>query len=194
VSTKVKIFEDCRWRELVVPALVACTAVGAIIGAVYANILNENSFQTLSQNIGKLLYDSSDSIQNENIAFIEIFIKYSKIPIIIWFLAFAPLSPLITFFLISAKGAGVGFTTAIIVRGYGVKGLLFSFILYFFQNLILFPSYIYTSHMSLKFASKKTKEKRLSEYSLTLTASLACVLLAALVEAYFVPFLFSIFI
>ena len=178
---------------------------GVIFGVVHAFSVGDNAY---------VAEFSNTTPESAYILFSEALLKYSKTPVIIWFLAFIPLSSLLSFVLMFIKGAGLGFSTALLLRFHGTIGITNLITLYFIQNLFLIPSYIYISVQCLKFAAvsinprvnvsggklagkfvSKTsvfgiKPGRLTEYSFSLALSVLLVLAAALVEAFITPLFF----
>ena len=201
--------------DYIIPAIVICLLAGVICGSIYANALGGDEYLKIKTNIGNVI--SGAGLSTANGGFIETFIKYGKIPVIIWFLAFFPPSFAVTLILVFVKGMGVGFTTALIMRIYGAGGIFYSSMLYFTQNIFIITAYIYVAYESLKFAANSVKiftvapggrrgglkskisafapaaglaPGRLTEYFISLAGTLVCVFIASAVEIYLTPLLF----
>jgi uncharacterized membrane protein SpoIIM required for sporulation len=89
---------------------------------------------------------------NPNIAdiFIGSIIKHGTILLIIWVLAFLPPASIVSLPLIFIKGMGGGFTTTLLLKVYGFRGILYACTLYLPQNLLLVPAYLFAGYAGLQ--------------------------------------------
>ena len=158
-------------------ALILCILFGFVIGVIYGKT-NENGATEVMSALSRepLTF----------VTFLEIFVKYGKYPVIIWFLAFIPPGALLSFPLLVYRGAALGFSTALINYG-----LIKNIILLLPQNLILIPAYIYITHESLKFAADKNplKPDVDKRYIICIVTALFFVVLAGFAEIYCIPVL-----
>lgn len=155
--------------------------LGAIIGSIFANILNYETFANLNALI-------------EKPNFYETFIKHSKSIIILWFCAFVAIGTFITYLIVFIKGLSIGFASSLIIRLYGFKGVIYCFSMFFMQNLILLPLYFFIGLYSINFRNnEKTPDFKqgLKEYIFVLIISALFILLVSLMDCVLTPLFLS---
>ncbi len=162
---------------------------GILLGSVLANSLQEDNRQLLTGFINKFFVNYNFLNTDSSEIFRESFIKYGKIILIIWILAFISMGFVISGFIVFLKGISYGFTTAFLIITYGTKGIYYACFLYLLQNIILIPAYVFIMFASIKFVFKKNTETLDSffEYTISMLISLACVIIVCLLEAYVIP-------
>ena len=205
-------------NEALFLAIIICLLGGAILGSVYVNLMPAQYFANISDQI--LQYFHSVVVMEIKSAdiFLESVLKYGKVLIFIWILAFLPQASPLSLLLILYKGLGCGFTTAALLRIYGIDGLRMALLSFVPQNLLLIPAYVFVAYAGLSFmmaslqhpkydnapskrhvklsckelltASVRFEHRTLIEYGAVLLAGMACVCLAVLLELYVMPGLF----
>jgi stage II sporulation protein M len=138
--TMAKRFTVTDEAKRLIILLAIAAAVGSVVGAVTAGLLNQDSFGSLFAGLdayigGGLHSSSASGTITENI------VKYGKVVLIIWLLGFVPRFGFLSYLVIFAQGAGLGFTTAVLARGFGIDGVLYASALYLPQTLIILPAY-----------------------------------------------------
>jgi len=127
----------------------AFLAVGSVIGAIIASMLGYSNFSELFRNVYAYLGGGLTAGTASN-TIVEGLIKHGKIIVCIWLLGFAPRFAFLSLFVVLTQGIGIGFTTAILTRGFGIDGILYAAMLYLPQNLFLIPAYFYVTAAALK--------------------------------------------
>ncbi len=149
--------------DFVLIILLCSLLIGLIGGIVMCNLTDEAQFNTLTLNISNFFNSIKTTGINSYEVFFEAMIKYGKTLIIIWFLAFLPLSTLISVIIIFSKGMSCSFTSAILIKEFGVDGFLYSLPMYLPQNIIIIPVYIYVAYSGATFVLAQIVSKRLSQ-------------------------------
>jgi uncharacterized membrane protein SpoIIM required for sporulation len=165
--------------------LIACMLVGVVTGVIagtsgYSSI--DGSLSGYLQNFGE--YTEPWAVFRESA------LKYGKLFVIIWLLAFLPtggflpVGGLAATLLLIFRGASYGFSTAALIHGYGLAGAASAAILYLPQSLLLIPSYIFAAYSCVWFTQKTGEIKR---YLPVLAGGLAMSLIAASIDAFITP-------
>lgn len=192
---------NISFNKMVILLLCVTMLVGAAVGAVMANLMNIDQFTRLSQFMDNFFNDFGTSSISKADIFNECIIKYGKTIIILWFLGFISVGAIFIFVVIFSKGLSYGFTTAFIIRQFGVKGILYSFALYIPQNIILIPVYFFIAFLSLKYILKNIGNKgaksgntvlELKAYMVSLAIAGVFILLAALTDIFITPYLMNL--
>jgi len=164
----------------------AFLAVGSVFGAIAASMLDYNSFGSLFGNVNAYIYGGL-SLGTASTIIIEGLIKHGKIIVGIWLLGFVPRFAFLSLFLILAQGISLGFTTAILTRGFGIDGAIYAAALYLPQNILLLPAFFYVTTAALK-----PNKKQGSEYILRLVPAMAVAAVVSCFEWIITPALFGL--
>lgn len=198
-------------RQAVMFTLIACMLVGVVIGAI-AGV--GAGYTAVSGSLTGYLQGFRDAAPEPMDILRESALKYGKIFVFIWLLAFLPsggflpVGGLAATMLIIFRGASYGFSTAALIRSYGMAGAVCAAMLYLPQSLLLIPAYIFAAYSCIWFiqmanggspAFTKTGARRggfldftqktgeLKEYLPVLAIGLIISLLAGLIDAFVVP-------
>ena len=110
--------------------------LGTAGGALLANLLPQGQQGQLSSFLQQALADGDE------ISFAAIFWKYLKYDIIIWLGGWMQLGLFFAGAAFLFRSVCVGFTSAMMMAAYGMKGVLLSATAFLPQNLLLIPCYI----------------------------------------------------
>ena len=110
--------------------------MGTAGGALLANLLPQGQQGQLSAFLQQALADGDE------ISFAAIFWKYLKYDIIIWLGGWMQLGLFFAGAAFLFRSVCVGFTSAMMMAAYGMKGVLLSATAFLPQNLLLIPCYI----------------------------------------------------
>lgn len=171
--------------------LVLSMFLGSVFGSLTGNFINPERFQKLDVMISSYINTINQDYMNINKSdyFNAEIIKYSKMSITLFILSFVSVSvPAISFVLFS-KGLSYGFTASIILRKYGLKGIIYILGLFFPQSIILIPMYILISFLSIKYImySKNKLRNNLKIYAVTAIFISFCITLVSLMDIYITP-------
>lgn len=167
--------------QLFIIASVICLTIGVCAGAVMAYTLNVGEYAGIADNVSAYLSGGSDTEQSD--VFKDAAFKYGKNIAFIWLLGFAPFGTVASLCILLVKGAGLGFSSSILIKEFGVGGIIYIVRLYLFQNLLLLPAYLFITYYSIAFAMKKRDRKSdIVEYLLALAVCAAVVVVASLIE------------
>lgn len=169
--------------------------IGIIIGAVCdtKNVADDNvSYMNNFASAYKLGGVSSSEV------FFRALLSYLRIFAIVWLSGrFIYLMPL-NLFSVAAKGFGLGFTISCLIRWNGFGGIIFGFLMLFFQNIIFIPALLIYSVYQMNFAPeykrfkqnsalfKHTKRLLLADTKISLSL-IFIILICTCVEAYIIP-------
>lgn len=172
--------------------------MGIVIGVVSSNCLSEQSYKKTADNTSLYLKSFKTNNQNKLDIFRESVVKYVKVVIIIWLLAFVPAGGFFTLIIIMVRGVSYGFTTSFLIKMFGSEGVVCAALLYLPQTLILIPTYFYIAFLSINFIlfnlnsfKKSSSKKMLNDITIKYIVSFViCCLLcafAAFIDAFVVP-------
>lgn len=156
--------------------------LGAIGGAVAANLLPTGEQGRLSLFLQGLLEEQKAA------SFPALFWKYLKYDILIWLGGWMQLGLLLAGGAFLFRSIAVGFTSAMMMTTYGVKGIFLAVTSYLPQNLLLIPAYLLMMTASIyyllswqeeggKRTLKRERQRKQTEYCILFGISV--VLLAA---------------
>ena len=175
--------------------LLVFLAIGTVVGAIASNAIEYYNFNRLYANIYVYVNDGFVSGTAQSII-IEGIIKHGKFVAIIWLLGFIPRFSFLSFFIILWQGIGIGFTTAILTRGFGGAGVLYAAALYLPQNMIMIPVYFYAAISVLQQNKKRINdverlERKSVIYYMQLVPFMAVVAIVSCFEWIITPVLFG---
>jgi len=165
--------------------LIACMLAGVTVGA----IAGASGYPAVSGSLAGYLQNFGQHSEPWDVLR-ESTLKYGKLFVIMWLLAFLPsggflpIGGLVATLLLIFRGAAYGFSTAVLIRGYGLAGAASAAILYLPQSLLLIPSYIFAAYSCVWFIQKTGEIKN---YLPVLIGGLAVSLLAAFIDAFVAP-------
>ncbi len=186
-------------RNQVMMIVIAVTLFfGIIVGSVMANILNQQQFMELTNFSNDFFLSFDVEKLNQMNVFKDCLIKYGKVVMIVWLLGFIPIGGIFSLFIMLMKGIAYGFTTAFLVRAYGIEGSFMAILLYFMQNIILITAYMFVIYSSIFYSVQNNRQARrygnhFMEYSIVLLIGFSSVILGSLIETYVIPFFIKIF-
>jgi stage II sporulation protein M len=150
------------------------------------------------------LFISGYSQSSKTQIFYSSVFKYGKYAVGIWLSGFVPFGAVLSAALLGARGAGLGFTSALLVKNYGLTGVAYAGMLCLPQNLILIPGLLFLCRVCAQRAGTMkdtgrggtargvstrsvSAPQRLTEYIAALLVCAACVAAACFIEAFVVP-------
>lgn len=135
-------------NEIILIILIASFVLGIVVGVIRGLTLDREHYMKLVDYL--IVYQKKSNEINNFDIFFECVVKYGKIPIVLWFMAFLPYSIIFPPVLIFTKGMSLAFTTTSLVREFGLSG--FNYVMtYIPQSIIIVPAYIFTAYSSIKF-------------------------------------------
>ena len=170
---------------IVIITLITCMLAGMLVGA----IAGMNGYPVVSSSLAGYLQNYGEQFESWDV-FRESTLKYGKLVVIIWLLAFLPsggfmpIGGLVASLLLLFRGAAYGFSTAALIKGYGLAGAASAVILYIPQGILLIPLYIFVAYSCISFIQK---DNEIKVYLPTLIIGLVVSMLAALIDAFVIP-------
>ena len=179
-------------------------SLGIISGAIFLVIINENDkTNTITQitnffnNINMNTINSVQALKN------SLFNNFTYI-LLLWIFGMSIIGILFNVFIVYIKGFVLGFSISALIYVYGLKGILASFIYIFPHQLLnvfciivigiyslMFTNILYKQIMKNKNMELKNFLKKYL-YILIITSSIS--LIASLIETFFTPAIFKLFI
>lgn len=172
-----------------------------MIGAVVANCVQAEQ----TAEIGAGLQNFFGSIRESGLlreqSFWQVFIKYVKYDILIWLGGWIAYGIVLSGTALCFRGISIGFTTAMFVAEYGMKGFVAVFLSILPQNLILVPAYLFMAWVALCFlydrndggykkaGLRREKQKQAMEYNILFAGSMVLVAVGTAVEIGVIPIL-----
>ena len=167
----------------VMSVIILSIAAGLIIGVFSLHMMNPLYTQRTLEDVRLYLQNMSQYDTQKMDMFRESVLKHGKFVVFIWLLAFTPPGAFGVFILLILKSAGVGFTTALLIRLEGLAGLTTAWSLYIPQFFVLFLSYGWLAYHSILYGIAE-KEKNMLGFGAKFFVSLCAVVLAAFIETY----------
>ena len=164
--------------------IILSIAAGLIIGVFSLHMMEPTFYQLAVEDVRIYLQNIRQYDAQNMDMFRDSILKHGKFVVFIWLLAFTPPGAFVVFLLLVLKSAGVGFTTALLIRLEGVSGLLTAWSLYIPPFIILFLSYGWLAYHSILYGFVE-KEKNLLGFLVKFFVCMSAVVVAAFVETYF---------
>lgn len=186
-------------KQIIVPIITAGLLAGILTGVIYILTRNSSSLNGMETAINSFLSDFGDASSRIDI-FTESLMKHGKYIVAIWLLAFTPAGSFVSVALMFIKGAGYGYTTALLIRCYGMAGFFYGLLLYLPQNLIMLPAYFLVTYSTIHFVllilrdKSKMSSQQFLPHLLTLLIGFACVIIASFIEAWLTPSIIAKFL
>lgn len=167
--------------------------IGITIGVILLNYSKTETKEEVSLFINNYISNikSEDYIINTVKLIKDIMFRNSVFTIIMWFFGCTLLSIPITYGMITYKGFCLGVTISTIIYSLGIaKGILFTFLSLFLQNLLIVPSIFIIAVSNKKIYCSIVKNKngelksQLIRHTLYLIGTLLLLIIAAIVEVY----------
>ena len=177
--------------------------IGIVIG-VYSVKYMDVSVKT---ELVKFLMSCSDNLNSESID--KKYVLYNalknnfSIILVLWFLGLTLLGSPLILILDIIKGYTIGFTSSIIISGFGTKGVLLNLLAIFPQNLIYLPCIIISSVLAIEFSISLLKNKPMNResnliqilsYSSIYAFLVIIMILGVIIEIYFTPNMLKIIV
>lgn len=192
------LFENVR-QALIFLASVTLL-IGSVIGSLVANSLESSELMEISNYLHAY-------VDGENVTFdaawLDIMLKYGKYLLVIWASGFFYYGIYVITLTLVFKGISYGFATALLVKQFTLKGVMFASFSFMFQNMLLIPLYIILSVIAieniLKF--KRQRNNKLTyfrqnkrwkhNYILLLIFGIIITIIASGIEKFLVPIFYK---
>ena len=160
-------------------------AAGALVGVLFASALGEESRESLNSFI-QIGAQNMASGQVQGFSyFLNRIWSYGKYMVVLWACGFIPYGWIGVLLLIAGRGFFYGFAQAVLILGYGAKGIGMGLMGYFPHNLLLLPMILFVGQLVMQ-AVWKGKSRY---YFIVLGIGLLAAVCAAAIEAYLTPVL-----
>lgn len=178
--------------------------LGIISGSIFLIIINQNDKTSVIEQITNFM----NNINNNNINNVQalknsLFNNFTYV-MLIWILGMSIIGIIFNIFFIYIKGFVIGFSISSLIYVYGVKGILASFI-YIFPHQILnifiiiilgIYSIMFTNNLYKVILGNRNTGIRnfIKKYLYILLISIIITIISSLIETFFTPALFKLFI
>ena len=136
--------------------------IGLIIGVSFINNIDSSSNENTSKYILNFIEALKTNYQIDKINLLKSsIINYLIVAIIIWFMGSTVVGIPIVYLIVAFKGFSLGYTISCILITLGTgKGILFSIVSLFFQNIIIIPCILAIAVSGIKLYQSIMKDKR----------------------------------
>lgn len=173
--------------------IIVVLTAGVIAGAVCANLMDGASNESVRSFITDFFSTFDKTAINARASFTASVYKYARIIAVLWVSGlFMPGGAAATVCVLLFKAFAYGFTTAALVRYFGLYGLVVGFGGYVPQNLFFLPAMLLVAYNAVltpgQLVFKPGKGgKGIVEYFLILVVGLLCCAVASLIETFITP-------
>ncbi len=186
-------------RQMMAITICLFFLLSTIAGAILANSLSPEDVNTIQGSLEDLFQKEQNSK-----SFLSVFLKYLKYDVLIWLGGCFYYGAILSAGVLAFRGISLGYTTSILFRTYGAKGIFTVICSMLPQNLILLPIYFFMTWIAFCFlleqksgqygkgALKREVTRRWTEYSILFVGSILVVSLASFIEIYVSEWLLSI--
>ncbi len=195
-----ELIKNHLMKNLVLYVIVVLAfVIGICTGSFTVNALNQSQFVELSTYVEDFFSIlSGQEINHTEILKISM-MNHIKTVAILWLLGITVIGIPLIIFIIGIKGFVVGFSVGYFIKSLSLKGLLFSIVGIFPQNLIVIPSYIFLSVACISISISmiksiiKTKYRQTDiknqfvSYSMLTFIILIILIFGSIIESYITP-------
>ena len=183
-------------RQMMAITICLFFLLSTMVGAMLANGLSLEEVNHLQSSLEALF-------QKEQNSFLSVFFKYLKYDVLIWLGGCFYYGAILSAGILAFRGISLGYTTSVLFRTYGAKGIFPVICSMLPQNLILLPIYFFMTWIAFcyrleqksgqygKGALKREITRRWTEYIILFVGSVLAVILASLIEIYVSEWLLS---
>lgn len=177
--------------------VITIVILGIISGSIFLTLLNQNDQNSTINQIQSFFSSINDSSINNGLAFKNSLITNIVYISLIWILGMSIIGIFLNIFLIYLKGFLIGFSVSAIIKTYGIKGIIASFIYIFPHQLInvlviiilgIYSIMFTLNLLSLIWTKKKINIKTmLKRFNIIFLFSLLLTIFSSLSEAFILP-------
>lgn len=177
--------------------VITIVILGIISGSIFLTLLNQNDQNSTINQIQSFFSSINDSSINNGLAFKNSLITNIIYISLIWILGMSIIGIFLNIFLIYLKGFLIGFSVSAIIKTYGIKGIIASFIYIFPHQLInvlviiilgIYSIMFTLNLLSLIWTKKKINIKTmLKRFNIIFLFSLLLTIFSSLSEAFILP-------
>lgn len=173
--------------------------IGISIGAILINKLNAEQSLKISSHFSWIFNFIKEQNLNSINIFISSLLSNMKILFLIWILGLTGIGLLIIPLIIVWKGMAIGFTVGFLVKGFGMKGFMFSLAGLLPHYLILIPGFLAIGAVGIsnsiyigKGRRSKINQLDISEYSILMFLFFIIIIFGCFIEGFLTPHFFKI--
>lgn len=195
-----KIDFQIEKKRLIMAGIICLSFLCAVlIGAIISNCMKSEQVSLLGGELQAFFSQISENGMGEKPKFTGVFLKYFKYIFLIWFGGWIPFGIFLSGGILMFRGVSLGFTTAMLMKEFGLKGMVAAIFAILPQNFLLIPVYLAITWIAISFSLergvkyigkaglKRERNRRATEYSILFCIAIVCVALASLVEVWILP-------
>ncbi len=201
---KSRVFEIDRkkWMMGIIICLTFLFAV--LVGAVVSNFISSEKTSLLGEELKSFFSTISQEGEVARPNFSSVFLKYAKYVFLIWLGGWLPFGVLLSEGILMFRGASLGFTSAMLMKEFGIRGAVATVFAILPQNLILIPIYLFITWTAISFSMdrgikkvgkaglRRERTKKTTEYGIFFSGAVVCLALVSLLEVYVLPYFMKI--
>ncbi|MCL2873602.1 MAG: stage II sporulation protein M [Defluviitaleaceae bacterium] len=151
--TKPKRKTRLKKSQAIIFFLSLCFITGTIAGIFSALTMNEqNALRSIESIVNYINRINLGETSPPIIIFVDSLIKHGTTALLIWVLALIKFGGLIILPAFMLTGARYGFSTALLIKTFGFRGLIYAAFIYLPQAMILIPCYFLLSYCGINFS------------------------------------------
>ncbi|NLK44673.1 MAG: stage II sporulation protein M [Tissierellia bacterium] len=175
--------------------LVIALVIGIIIGAILANRLESDKGIEVANYMNVFLkHINEGNYYFKDIFISSLFLNLKRI-FIIWLFGLLGLGLIVIPLIMCWNGINIGFIVGFLVKGYGLKGFIFTLIGLLPQYLIVLPSLLAITALALSNANNRKKLRRdrdyikkFADYSILILVFFVILVFGCIIEGFYTPY------
>lgn len=175
--------------------------IGIFIGAILINKLSTEQSSKISNHFSWIFNFVKEQDFNSINIFISSLLSNMKILFIVWILGLTSIGLLIIPLIIVWKGVAIGFTVGFLVKGFGMKGFIFSLAGLLPHYLIMIPGFLAIGAIGIsnsiyvgKGRRSKMNQVDINEYSILMLLFFLIIIFGCFIEGFFTPYFLKLLI
>ncbi len=175
--------------------------LSAVAGAIAANYMGGEQVAYFGQEINTFFGEIREHGISRNTHFLPVYFKYIKYDILIWLGGWITGGVFLSVGVLLFRGISLGFTTAMLMKQFGMRGMLAATVSFVPQNIIIVPVFLFMTWAAIHFfvdmrekgvgraSLRRERQRKQAEYSILFGGSLACLAVASVLEVAVTPIL-----
>jgi stage II sporulation protein M len=178
--------------------------IAVFVGAVVSNVISSEKVAIMGEELKTFFSGIFENGEEIRPSFSAIFMKYAKYVFLIWLGGWFPFGIILSGGILMFRGASLGFTAAMLMKEFGMRGVIATVFTILPQNLLLIPTYLFITWAAISFSIdrgtkkigkaglKRERTKKSTEYAIFFSGAVICLALVSLLEISVLPYFMKI--
>lgn len=188
-------------RQIMMGIVCLSFLLSTVVGAIAANYMGAKQAASLGQEMTTFFGEIRERGISGNTQFVPVFFKYIKYDILIWLGGWITGGIFLSVGILLFRGISLGFTTAMLMKQFGLRGMLTATVSFVPQNIIIVPVFLFMTWAAIRFfitmgekgvgkaGLRRERQRKQAEYSILLGGSVLCLAVASVLEVVITPIL-----